>query len=188
MLQVKSGGCSPSGRRLENIKKFISVVEHVGLPSFRVSELEQVFSLLTPERRQEIFYVLNLRTTIDKYGLCTHKLTFYLFIFLFWVQGRISAVVACLLSLRDRFNSDLGEDRDTNMAAKWVIEAKKLEAVDVLQGDNTLSGQQSPLLGDEKRPSLMEAKIQRVLRSPVLSGMAIFWNTCAIVAKGCEHS
>ena len=95
----------------------------------------------------------------------------------------------CLLCLRDHFKSVLGEDRDTNAPAKWVIEAKKkLEAIDVLQGDSTLSGQQSPVLGEERRPSLMEAKLQRVLRSPVMSGMAIFWNTCAIVAQGCEHS
>ncbi|XP_073110739.1 kinesin-like protein KIN-14C isoform X3 [Elaeis guineensis] len=123
--EVKSGGCSPSRRRLGNIKKFISVVEHMGLPTFKVSDLE---------------------------------------------QGRISAVVVCLLCLRDHFKSDLGEDRDTNAPAKWVIEAKKkLEAIDVLQGDSTLSGQQSPVLGEERRPSLMEAKLQRVLRSPVMS-------------------
>nr|XP_029119048.1 kinesin-like protein KIN-14C [Elaeis guineensis] len=123
--EVKSGGCSPSRRRLGNIKKFISVVEHMGLPTFKVSDLE---------------------------------------------QGRISAVVVCLLCLRDHFKSVLGEDRDTNAPAKWVIEAKKkLEAIDVLQGDSTLSGQQSPVLGEERRPSLMEAKLQRVLRSPVMS-------------------
>lgn len=73
MLQVKSGGCSPPGRRLENIKKFISVVEHMGLPSFKVSDIEQVFSLLIPARRQEIFYILKLRTRIDKKRPFIHK-------------------------------------------------------------------------------------------------------------------
>lgn len=60
------------------------------------------------------------------------------------------------------------------MTAKWVIEAKKkLEAMNVLQGDNTLSGQQSPVLGEERRPSLTEAKLQHVLRTPVMSGAII---------------
>ncbi|XP_026661679.2 kinesin-like protein KIN-14C [Phoenix dactylifera] len=125
MEETKSGGCSPSGTRLENIKKFISVVERMGLLSFKVSDLE---------------------------------------------KGPISAAVECLWSLRDRFNSDLGEDRGTNLPAKWVIEAKKkLEAMDVLRGENTLSGQQSPVLGEETRPSLTEAKLQHVLSSPVMS-------------------
>lgn len=94
--------------------------------------------------------------------------------FLFWIQGPISAVVVCLLSLRDRFNSHLGEDRGTNLPAKWVIEAKKkLEAMDVLRGGNTQTGQQSPVLGEERRPSQTEAKLLHVLRSPVMSGTII---------------
>ncbi|XP_073116577.1 kinesin-like protein KIN-14M isoform X3 [Elaeis guineensis] len=61
-------------------------------------------------------------------------------------------------------------ERGTNLPPKWVIEARKtLEAMDLLRGENTQSGQQSPVLGDERRLSLTEAKLQHVLRSPVMS-------------------
>ncbi|CAL9154407.1 unnamed protein product [Musa hybrid cultivar] len=116
--------------RSENIRKFIAAVEQAGLPSFKVSDLE---------------------------------------------QGPASAVVYCLWSLKDHLTSDTGENRDLNSPARSVGEArivrwKSLESrIDALRGDTTLNGQSSAIFGEERRHSFHDSRLQRRLRSPIMS-------------------
>ncbi|THU73453.1 hypothetical protein C4D60_Mb04t23010 [Musa balbisiana] len=116
--------------RSENIRKFIAAVEQAGLPSFKVSDLE---------------------------------------------QGPASAVVYCLWSLKDHLTSDTGESRDLNFPARSVGEErivrwKSLESrIDALRGDTTLSGQSSAVFGEERRHSFHDSRLQRRLRSPIMS-------------------
>ncbi|XP_020089510.1 kinesin-like protein KIN-14D isoform X2 [Ananas comosus] len=120
-------------RGVDNVKKFLSAIERMGLHGFKSSDLE---------------------------------------------QGPISAVVICLLSLRDRSSSHVGEDRFPNSSAKgeseamrrWkLLENSRLEAVDVLRMENSRGAQNGEGLGEERKQSMMESKLQRVLRSPVMS-------------------
>lgn len=57
---------------------------------------------------------------------------------------------------------------------RWkLLENSRLEAVDVLRMENSRGAQNGEGLGEERKQSMMESKLQRVLRSPVMSGMAI---------------
>lgn len=85
----------------------------------------------------------------------------------------------CLWSLKDHLTSDTGENRDLNSPARSVGEArivrwKSLESrIDALRGDTTLNGQSSAIFGEERRHSFHDSRLQRRLRSPIMSGMSI---------------
>ncbi|KAJ8512359.1 hypothetical protein OPV22_002793 [Ensete ventricosum] len=89
-------------------------------------------------------------------------------------QGPASAVVYCLWSLKDHLMSDTGENRDLNSPARSVGEArvrwKSLEGrIDALRGDTTFNGQSSAVFGEERRHSFHDSRLQRRLRSPIMS-------------------
>ncbi|THU74398.1 hypothetical protein C4D60_Mb04t32910 [Musa balbisiana] len=124
---------SRSESRSENIRRFISAVEQMGLPGFNVSDLE---------------------------------------------QGPVSSVVYCLWSLKDHLLSDLREDKDKNPPVKSVGEArmswKALETIrtdplGALRGDSILNGQNSVVLGEERRHSFQGSRLQHVLPSSAMS-------------------
>uniref|UniRef100_A0A6V7QQ42 Kinesin motor domain-containing protein n=1 Tax=Ananas comosus var. bracteatus TaxID=296719 RepID=A0A6V7QQ42_ANACO len=53
---------------------------------------------------------------------------------------------------------------------RWkLLENSRLEAVDVLRMENSRGAQNGEGLGEERKQSMMESKLQRVLRSPVMS-------------------
>ncbi|CAL9087099.1 unnamed protein product [Musa textilis] len=90
-------------------------------------------------------------------------------------QGPVTAVVYCLWSLKDHLMSDTGENRDLNSPARSVGEPrivrwKSLESrIDILRGDATLNGQSSAVFGEERRHSFHDSRLQRRLRSPIMS-------------------
>ncbi|XP_077218072.1 P-loop nucleoside triphosphate hydrolases superfamily protein with CH (Calponin Homology) domain-containing protein [Tasmannia lanceolata] len=95
-------------------------------------------------------------------------------------QGPMTAVVECLLRLKDHFNSDLGgyNIHGTNSFSKcgslprkrWKFpELETLEGTDSVRGDQSAQEQNSPVLGEERKKSYPESMFQRVLRSPVMS-------------------
>ncbi|XP_072959535.1 kinesin-like protein KIN-14M isoform X1 [Typha angustifolia] len=93
-------------------------------------------------------------------------------------QGPISAVVVCLLSLRDHLISRIGEDKEPNSLIKgdsearrrWrLLEGSRLEAMDVLRRENAQGSQNTEGLGQERKQSLLETKFQRILRNSVMS-------------------
>ncbi|RZR99339.1 hypothetical protein BHM03_00028858 [Ensete ventricosum] len=94
-------------------------------------------------------------------------------------QGSVSSVVYCLWSLKDYLLFDLGEDKDMNPPVKSVGEArmswKALETIrtdplGALRGDGILNGQNSVVLGEERRHSFQGSRLQHVLPSSVMSG------------------
>lgn len=98
------------------------------------------------------------------------------------MQGPVSSVVYCLWSLKDHLLSDLREDKDKNPPVKSVGEArmswKALETIrtdplGALRGDSILNGQNSVVLGEERRHSFQGSRLQHVLPSSAMSGMLI---------------
>ncbi|KAJ8513343.1 hypothetical protein OPV22_003777 [Ensete ventricosum] len=132
--EIRNDTCaSRTESRSENIRRFISAVEQMGLPGFNVSDLQ---------------------------------------------QGSVSSVVYCLWSLKDYLLFDLGEDKDMNPPVKSVGEArmswKALETIrtdplGALRGDGILNGQNSVVLGEERRHSFQGSRLQHVLPSSVMS-------------------
>ncbi|CAL9052793.1 unnamed protein product [Musa banksii] len=93
-------------------------------------------------------------------------------------QGPVSSVVYCLWSLKDHLLSDLGDDKDMNPPVKSVGEArmswKALETIrtdppGALRGDSILNGQNSVVLGEERRHSFQGSRLQHVLPSSAMS-------------------
>ncbi|URD96997.1 KISc [Musa troglodytarum] len=90
-------------------------------------------------------------------------------------QGPVSSVVYCLWSLKDHLLSNLGEDKDMNPPVKSLGEArmnwKALETIrtdplGALRGDSILNGQNSAVLGEERRHSFQGSRLQHVLPKP----------------------
>eukprot|EP00268_Persea_americana_P019907 TRINITY_DN20251_c0_g1_i2.p1 TRINITY_DN20251_c0_g1~~TRINITY_DN20251_c0_g1_i2.p1 ORF type:complete len:370 (-),score=77.59 TRINITY_DN20251_c0_g1_i2:933-2042(-) len=86
-------------------------------------------------------------------------------------KGSMSAVVECLLALRDHMDSKI---RDTRSATKFGSQLRRwrLPEVENLEGTSGARwdlDKNSPGSGEERRKSLLDAKSQRVLRSPVAS-------------------
>ena len=89
----------------------------------------------------------------------------------------MSAVVDCLLSLRDRMSSGIGEDGlydatkyGSQPRKKWNLsEGDRVVPMDVSQGNLRGSEPSSPLSGR----STSESKSQNVLRNPFVPGMFV---------------
>ncbi|WOL07311.1 kinesin-4-like [Canna indica] len=113
ITERRNGNFLPTGvNRLQNIRMFVSAVEQMGLPAFKVSDLE---------------------------------------------QGPLSAVVNCLLLLKDHL---LGEGTgvgtpDTNVAEARVMpkdfESTSFDSLEVLMGDSISDGKNSGILEEERR-------------------------------------
>ncbi|XP_043703568.1 kinesin-like protein KIN-14C [Telopea speciosissima] len=95
-------------------------------------------------------------------------------------QGSMGTVVECLLTLKERFNSNPGGDtvHITNSMAKagnqprnrWkLLEADSSEGNNGSVGEVSPCGQDAPVTREERRKSWTDSKFQRVLRSPVMS-------------------
>ena len=90
----------------------------------------------------------------------------------------MSAVVECLLALRDHMDSKI---RDTRSATKFGSQLRRwrLPEVENLEGTSGARwdlDKNSPGSGEERRKSLLHANSQRVLRSPVASGRVVIVN------------
>ncbi|KAH0464569.1 hypothetical protein IEQ34_007355 [Dendrobium chrysotoxum] len=91
-------------------------------------------------------------------------------------NGSISAVVDCLLLLRDHFNSKLGEG-DIHGAAnsgnrtrkKWFTSKDDRGAMDVCEGNLIRSGKNSPSGEEESKDSYSESIYHRVWHSSAVS-------------------
>ncbi|XP_028550644.1 kinesin-like protein KIN-14C [Dendrobium catenatum] len=114
-------------QRREKVRRFLSAVEGMGLPSFTVDDLE---------------------------------------------NGSISAVLDCLLSLRDHFNSKLGEGDIHGTAncgnktrKKWFTSKDDRGAMDVCEGNLVRSGKNSPTGEEENKNKYSESIFHRVWHS-----------------------
>lgn len=91
-----------------------------------------------------------------------------------WVQGSISAVVECLLYLRDHINSEPGEDgiHDVGKPGSQLRKRWRLPEGDwaAAFGNHIQRGQNSMVLGEGDR-RFAESKSQHVWESPVISGI-----------------
>ncbi|WOL05914.1 kinesin-4-like isoform X1 [Canna indica] len=89
-------------------------------------------------------------------------------------QGSMSAVVCCLWFLKNHLVSDHGEDRNMTSPVKRAGEVRgrwrSLESrLESLRGDNNPIMQSSAVFGEQRRNSFHESRLQRLLRSPVMS-------------------
>nr|XP_029120262.1 kinesin-like protein KIN-14C isoform X2 [Elaeis guineensis] len=116
-----------SEQRLTDVKKFLLAMDEMGLPTFKVTDLE---------------------------------------------QGSISAVVECLLYLRDHINSEPGEDgiHDVGKPGSQLRKRWRLPEGDwaAAFGNHIQRGQNSMVFGEGGR-SFAESKLQHVWESPVIS-------------------
>ena len=93
------------------------------------------------------------------------------------VQGSMSSVIACLLSLQDHINFTNGNDRFQRTLTKCQSQPSNgwrrhfLEAKDVQQRDQTNGEQNSTVLGEERNPDNQELKSQGSMLGTVTPGM-----------------
>lgn len=93
----------------------------------------------------------------------------------------MSAVVECLLNLRDHLNSELGEDGFLDVGniggqfrKRWRLpEIDRSTALGVDQGDNTQDQQISNMFAEGRRKGQTESKLKSTSRSPAMSGARI---------------
>lgn len=93
----------------------------------------------------------------------------------------MSAIVDCLLSLRDRMSSSIRSDgifdtanRKSMSRKKWNFsEGDMLRPTDLSQGNLRQNEPNSPVIGNEKKRSTSETKFQNVFRNPIMSGILV---------------
>lgn len=93
----------------------------------------------------------------------------------------MSAVVECLLNLRDHLHSELGEDGFLDAGniggqfrKRWRLpEIDRSTALGVDQGDNTQDQQISNMFAEGRRKGQTESKLKSTSRSPAASGVHI---------------
>ncbi|XP_020105666.1 kinesin-like protein KIN-14C isoform X2 [Ananas comosus] len=93
-------------------------------------------------------------------------------------QGSMSAVVECLLNLRDHLHSELGEDGFLDAGniggqfrKRWRLpEIDRSTALGVDQGDSTQDQQISNMFAEGRRKGQTESKLKSTSRSPAASG------------------
>ncbi|KAK8970063.1 hypothetical protein KSP40_PGU010548 [Platanthera guangdongensis] len=144
-LANQRGSYMPSEQRQENIRRFLSAVDGMGLPRFNGDDLGHV-RLPSPEMRELDILTCDLDS------------------------GSISAVVDCLLSLRDLLNLECS-DGDAQVASICRNLARE-KSVDVSQSDLIQSRGYSPLREDEKKISFLESRLDHVVHYPRISGIA----------------
>ncbi|KAI0515693.1 hypothetical protein KFK09_008359 [Dendrobium nobile] len=130
-LENQRGAYISFEQRREKVRRFLSAVEGMGLPSFTVDDLE---------------------------------------------NGSISAVLDCLLSLRDHFNSKLGEGGIHGTAncgnktrKKWFTSKDDRGAMDICEGYLIRSGKNSPTGAEENKNNYSESIFHRVWHSSAVS-------------------
>jgi kinesin family protein C2/C3 len=113
----------------DNVGRFRAAVERMGVPTFSAFDLERVRCLISDCS----FGCLIANKFPSLVGIAADAS----------IQGQMEAVVNCILALRDRFGSRIGEERGFSFLTRSDSE------------------------GSRKH---MEAKLQRVLTSPIMSG------------------
>ena len=115
----------------DNVGRFRAAIQRMGVPTFSAYDLERVSSLLVRHGIKLFSFFIDVagNSSIVRPS----------------VQGEMSAVITCILALKDRFPSRLGEDHGS-----------------------------SPFLtrcDSEGSRRSMGGKLQRVLTSPIVSGI-----------------
>jgi hypothetical protein len=81
------------------------------------------------------------------------------------MQGSMRTVIDCLLALRARFMPNAVGDNFSLASLKTKSRSPR--------GDASSRGQLSPLYGDERWKVVSDSKFQRVLRTPIMSGIVV---------------
>uniref|UniRef100_A0A453NU47 Kinesin motor domain-containing protein n=2 Tax=Aegilops tauschii subsp. strangulata TaxID=200361 RepID=A0A453NU47_AEGTS len=113
----------------DNVGRFRAAVERMGVPTFSAFDLERVASVAVS---------LLLMTSL-----------FLSLVDIASIQGQMTAVVTCILALKDRFGSRIGEERNLTFLTRSDSEGSRKYMVAKLQRVLT-----SPIMSEPSTPSL----------------------------------